>query len=262
MKNTMRHILPAFVGILCCATAPAFATTLFFAGDSTLDDNRRKPHPPYASWGTELELHMKAGNKVDNHARSGESAKSFVEDGYWTNMLARVAPGDFVVIQFGHNDQKHSTDFYRTMRFTSVNGTYEEYYTRFVADVRARGATPIFATSIVRGTFDESGRKLVDPRDETYGTNLRSYADAAVAVGRRLGVDVVDMNALTHRLLESVGRDEAMKFFVISTGMVRGKDGEPAKDVSHPIQAGAEAFAKLFLDDVKRRKLPVANLFR
>ena len=53
-----------------------------------------------------------------------------------------------------------------------------------------------------------------------------------------------------------------MKFFIISTGLVKGKDGEPAKDVTHPVKAGAEAFAKLFLDDVKARKLPIAALFQ
>lgn len=248
------------LAVVCCA-APTFATTLFFAGDSTLDDHHRKPNTPYASWGTELERHMKAGNKVDNHARSGASAKSFVADGCWAKMIARVRPGDFVVIQFGHNDQKHSTEFYRTKRFTSVNGTYEEYYTRFVSEVRAKGATPMFATSIVRGTFDASGKKLVDGRDKE-GINLRSYADAAIALGKKLNVDVVDMNTLTHDLLEKVGKDDSMKFFIISTGLVKGKDGKPAKDVTHPVKAGAEAFAKLFLDDVKARKLPVAALFR
>ena len=76
-----------------------------------------------------------------------------------------------------------------------------------------------------------------------------------------LGCDYVDMNGLTRELMERVGRDEAMKFFVISTGLVAGKDGEPSKDVTHPVRAGAEAFAKLFVEDVKRRALPVAELF-
>jgi lysophospholipase L1-like esterase len=254
----MKHSL--FLAAAICCAASAFATTLFFAGDSTLDDHYRKPDVLYASWGTELERYMKAGNKVDNHARSGASAKSFVVDGYWDRMIALVRPGDFVVIQFGHNDQKHFTEFYRTRRFTSVNGTYEEFYKSFVSDIRAKEATPMFATSIVRGTFDASG-KLVDRRDEE-GINLRSYADAAVALGKKLSVDVVDMNALTHDLLEKVGKDDSMKFYFISTGLVEGKDGEPSKDTTHPVKAGAESFAKLFLDDVKTRKLPVATLFQ
>ena len=101
----------------------------------------------------------------------------------------------------------------------------------------------------------------MDGRDKE-GINLRSYADAAIALGKKLNVDVVDMNTLTHDLLEKVGKDDSMKFFIISTGLVKGKDGEPAKDVTHPVKAGAEAFAKLFLDDVKARKLPIAALFQ
>ena len=73
--------------------------------------------------------------------------------------------------------------------------------------------------------------------------------------------DYVDMNGLTRELMERVGREEAMKFFVVSTGLVAGKDGEPSKDVTHPVKAGAEAFARMFLDDVLCRGLPVAEMF-
>ena len=90
---------------------------------------------------------------------------------------------------------------------------------------------------------------------------LGSYRDAMKELAAELDCDYVDMNGLTRELMERVGRDEAMKFFVISTGLVRGKDGEPSKDVTHPVQAGAEAFARLFIDDVRRRGLPVAEMF-
>lgn len=80
-------------------------------------------------------------------------------------------------------------------------------------------------------------------------------------LSEELGCDYVDMNGLTRDLLEGIGRDEAMKFFVISTGLVRDKDGEPSKDTTHPIRAGAEAFARLFVDDVKGRNLSVARMF-
>ncbi len=253
-----RSVVVVLAGM--CIGALGAGQTLFFAGDSTLDDHGRKPCPPYASWGTTLEGFMKEGCKVDNYAKSGASSSSFVRDGYWAKLIAKVQPGDFVVMQFGHNDQKHSTDFYRRYRYTPVNGKFEEYYTRFVEEVRAKGATPMFATPIVRGTFDSDGR-LIDRCDEN-GINLRSYADAAIALGRKLDVAVVNMNHLTRELLTKKGKEESMKFFVISTGLIKGKDGEPAKDVTHPIKAGADAFAKLFIDDVKARKLPVAQLFR
>ena len=87
-------------------------------------------------------------------------------------------------------------------------------------------------------------------------------AKAMQELSVELKTEFVDMHRLTHDLLEKVGKDEAMKFFVISTGLVKSKDGEPAKDVTHPIAAGAEAFAKLFIEDVKARNLEVATLFQ
>ena len=240
---------------------PADAPTLFFAGDSTLDDYGRKPHPPYASWGTELERHMTGSCKVENFARSGASTKSFFEDGHWGRLIGRVKEGDFVAIQFGHNDQKWYTPFYVEKRFCAPKAAFRDNLRRMAEEVRAKGATPIFLTPIVRGNFDADGRKLTDSVDSR-GICLGSYAEAARELGRELAVDVVDMNRLTHDLLERRGREESMKYFVISSGLVKGKDGEPSQDVTHPIKAGAVAFAKLFVSDVKKRGLPVASLFR
>ena len=81
-------------------------------------------------------------------------------------------------------------------------------------------------------------------------------------VAKETGSDLVDMYRMTHDLLERVGKDEAMKFFVISTGYRKSKDGEPSRDVTHPIAAGAKAFSRLFLDDVRARGLSVSACFR
>ena len=80
------------------------ASTLFFAGDSTLDDHDFEC--PYRSWGRETAFSMKSGSAVENFARSGASTKSFLADGRWGNLMAKVKSGDFVLIEFGHNDQK------------------------------------------------------------------------------------------------------------------------------------------------------------
>jgi hypothetical protein len=81
-------------------------------------------------------------------------------------------------------------------------------------------------------------------------------------LSEELKTDYVDMNQMTRDLLNKVGKDESMKFFVISTGLIKSKDGEPSRDVTHPIAAGAQAFSKLFIEDVKARKLEVAELFK
>ena len=238
---------------------------LFFAGDSTLDDHGQSlagtSHDPYRSWGTALRQFMVPGCTVRNYAKSGASTKSFMKSGLWQTMICDVKPGDYVAIQFGHNDQKRSSDFYLNERWCDPKGLFRDNVRTMVKNVREVGATPILLSPICRGSFDKDGKRLVDMTHASDGVCLGSYREAMKELSVELGCDYVDMNGLTRELMERVGRDEAMKFFVISTGLVIGKDGEPSKDVTHPIQAGAEAFARLFLDDVRRRGLPVAEMF-
>ena len=239
---------------------------LFFAGDSTLDDAGLSlggdGRYPYASWGTTLRTSMADGCGVANYARSGASTKSFVKSGLWRKLIDEVRQGDFVAIQFGHNDQKRSNDFYRRERWADPKGLFREIVRDWVKDIRAKGATPVLLSPICRGTFDGEGRRLVDTEHAADGVCLGSYRDAMRELSEELKCDYVDMNGLTRELMEKVGKDEAMKFFVVSTGYVRGKDGEPAKDTTHPCKAGAEAFAELFRRDVMSRNLPIAALFR
>ena len=250
---------------LLCAFA-ASATTLHFAGDSTLDDHGYsrggRIHAPYSSWGTQLQKSMKTGCRVLNYARSGDSTKSFAAAGRWKTLIDGVRPGDFVAIQFGHNDQKRSTEFYREKRWADPKGLFREIVRGWVKDVRDKGATPILLSPICRATFDKEGTRLVDEAHRSDGVCLRSYRDAMRELSEELECDFVDMNTLTHDLMERLGREASHKFFVVSTKVVRGKDGESAQDVTHPIQTGAAAFAKLFLDDVRARGLAVAQLFK
>ena len=239
--------------------------SIFLAGDSTLDEYGRRRRPgraPLASWGAALEGSMKLGCRVRNFARSGASTRSFIEGGHWDRLMNGVKKGDFVIVQFGHNDQKHTTEEQRKALYAPADGLYRENLRKFAAEVRAKGATPVFCTPIVRATFDEKGEKLVDTTWRLGDSCLGSYVRAVIETGKELAVDVVDMNAMTRELCERIGRDESHKFYAISTGIEYSRDGEPSKDVTHTVSAGAEAYSKLFLENVKKRGLPVARLFR
>ena len=250
---------------LDAALAPEPPARLIFAGDSTLDDYGLsmggKGLYPYQSWGTMLRASMREGCGVLNFAKSGASTKSFLASGEWVKLMRAVRPGDFVAIQFGHNDQKRSNDFYRRERWADPKGLFRENVRTMVADVREVGAIPILVSPICRGVFDKEGRKLVDSEHASDGVCLGSYRDAMCELAKELDCDYVDMNGLTHELMERIGKAESMKFFVISTGYRKDKDGEPLKDTTHPAQSGAETFARLFVNDVKARQLPVAKMF-
>ena len=255
ISTAFRLLTGVFMMTAACEAGP----TLLLAGDSTLDDYGRRPRPPYASWGTELEKSMKPGCKVNNFAKSGASTKSFIEAGCWAKLVAAIKPGDYVGIQFGHNDQKCNTKFYLEKRFAPPDGLFKDNVRKFVSDIRAKGAKPILMSPIVRGTFGKDG-KLYDNLNKR-GISLQSYRTAMRELSEELKTDYVDMNQMTRDLMNRIGKEESMKFFVISTGLIKGKDGEPSKDTTHPIAAGAQAFSKLFIDDVKARRLDVAELF-
>ena len=222
-------------------SAPA---TLLLAGDSTLDEYGRNPSPPFASWGTTLESFMRNGCKVANHAKSGASTKSFISEGRWNTLVAAIKPGDFVGIQFGHNDQKLGAP------------QYAENVRRFVVDIRAKGAEPLLISPIARGTFDDAGNLYETVASN--GTALSGFAETLRGLGEELGAEFVDMNALTSALLQSVGKEKSDSFFAASSRIYTERD----TDFTHPIPAGADAFAALFINDVKRRGLKVARLFK
>ena len=205
---------------------------------------------------------MREGCGVANYARSGASTKSFRDSGYWKKLISEVNAGDYVAIAFGHNDQKRSNKFYKEKRWADPKGLFREIIRDWVKDVRAKGATPILMSPICRGTFDGKGEKLVDREHKSDGVCLRSYRDAMKELSEELKCDYVDMNDLTRELMERVGKEEAMKFFVISTGYRKGKDGEPSKDITHPCKVGAEAFSRLFIENVKSRNLSIVELFQ
>jgi lysophospholipase L1-like esterase len=255
ISTAFRLLTAVFMMTAACEAGP----TLLLAGDSTLADYGRRPRPPYASWGTEMEKSMKPGCKVNNFAKSGASTKSFIEAGYWAKLVAAIKPGDYVGIQFGHNDQKCNTKFYLEKRFAPPDGLFKDNVRKFVSDIRAKGAKPILMSPIVRGTFGKDGKLYDNPNQR--GISLQSYRTAMRELSEELKTDYVDMNQMTRDLMNRIGKEESMKFFVISTGLIKGKDGEPSKDTTHPIAAGAQAFSKLFIDDVKARRLDVAELF-
>lgn len=247
--------------IACTAGLGLSAATLHLAGSSQLDDHGRKvENYPYFSWGTELEKYMPSQHKVRNCAKSGHSTKSFRAEGHWQKLLAEVKPGDFVGMQFGANDQKCNTAYYRERRWSDPHGLFRDILREWVEQVRAKGATPIIISHSGRCTFDREGQHVVDHKSKA-GVNLGTFTESARTLAEELKCDFVDMQKMVRETSESLGRTEALKNYVISTGYKKGKDGEPSKDTTHPIKSGAEVQARLFMDDVRRRGLSVAKLF-
>ena len=134
------------------AQEPAGGPTLFLAGDSTMAD---KPNLalPERGWGQLFRELVRPPLRLENRAVNGRSTKSFRDLGHWDALLESLSTGDWVVIQFGHNDGKTSDP----VRFTDPDGEYRVNLQRYVRETRSRGGHPVLATSVVRRRFDEVG---------------------------------------------------------------------------------------------------------
>ena len=218
------------------------AANILLAGDSTCADYTAKS-APQTGWGQALPQFCKENCKVFNFAKPGASSRSFIEKKLWDTLLAKVQKGDFVLIQFGHNDSKKNHD-----RFAAPGAAYDANLKKFIADVRAKGAHPVIVTSIVRAIFKKG---KIAPG------GLYSYRAACLNVGKAENVPVVDLLTETGNLFNKLGPTETDKLFMCSSGIEKRKN-----DRTHVNKAGAETIAKLFVENAKKQNLPIAECFK
>lgn len=230
--------------VLAAAASAAMAATIHLAGDSTCASYSAK-RAPLTGWGQVLDKFTAPGVKVNNRAVSGTSTKTFMDSGLWNRMLARVQKGDYVIIQFGHNDQKSNNP----KAYADAKVAYPANLRKMISDVRAKGATPVLATSIVRCTFRNG---------KLYDNGLYPYRDATFAVGKSENVAVVNLNGISEEKINAMGEEKALQMYMYSSNVPKLK----GIDKTHLTAAGAETFAKWFIDDCKAQNLPLAKCFK
>ncbi|HWW74976.1 MAG TPA: rhamnogalacturonan acetylesterase [Pyrinomonadaceae bacterium] len=208
--------------------------TLFLLGDSTVCD---QPREPYNSWGQMLTRFLKPGIAVANHAESGESLRSSLGAKRLDKVLSLMRPGDYLFIQFGHNDEKEKGE--GVGPFT----TYKASLKRFVEAARARGGTPVLLTPMHRRTFDAAGH-ITDSHGD--------YDDAVRQVASEERVALIDLHAMSKPFYEALGPAESLKAFAPNDGTHHDNYGsyELAKCVVRGIRAGVPGLVKYLVTDV------------
>lgn len=240
-----------------CISAGRRPVHIFMAGDSTM---ALKPlyktyyHPatgyaepdewPERGWGQLLPEFFDDRVVIADYAQNGRSTRTFIEQGWWKKIMDELQSGDFVVIQFGHNDQAAD----RPDKYVPL-ADYKRNLERFVDEVRAKGATPILCTPVVRRRFDKEG-KFLDCHGE--------YPEKVREVAREKKVLFSDMYALTRKWLSDAGVEKSEAFFLrVPKGSNRNyPDGR--EDNTHFNAYGAKTVAGMFAEDL--RKLQVKGL--
>lgn len=233
-------ILSAFV-LLCSFTGSRRVVTIYTIGDSTMANKSLEKENQERGWCMVLGEFLSGDIRVENHAVNGRSTKSFIDEGRWDTVLSRLQKGDYVVIQFGHNDEKP-----REKVHTDPQTTFRANLIRFVEEARSKGAKPILMNSIVRRKFSETDpARLTDTHGE--------YVVVPGVVARELKVPFVDANALTRDLVESYGPERSKELFMwIPAGKYEfAPDGK--EDDTHLNVLGSHVVAKLLLDEMVRR---------
>ncbi|MHA6249326.1 rhamnogalacturonan acetylesterase [Pontibacter sp. CAU 1760] len=176
------------------------APTLFLVGDSTMANKPYANGNPEKGWGQVFPLYLREGLKVENHAVNGRSTKSFRDEGRWDAVLEKLRKGDFVIIEFGHNDQKDQDP----ARYAAPETDYRQNLERYVAETRAKGAIPILATPIVRRKFENG--QLAD----THG----KYPEVVKAVAAKHKVPLLDLEKRTQELVAQYGEEKSKALYL------------------------------------------------
>jgi lysophospholipase L1-like esterase len=207
--------------------------TIFLLGDSTVCDQSKEP---YNSWGQMFTRWFKPEVAIANHGESGETYRDSIGRRRLDKILSLMQPGDWLIMQFGHNDQK---------QIASNSGgpftTYKAEIKRHVEGVRARGGVPILVSPMERRGFDEHGKVR---------SSLLEYADATRQSARELGVAFIDLNAMSKQLYEALGPEKSALGFAAPGGKV---------DNTHHNNFGSYELAKCIVQSIRDQKLPLAK---
>ena len=204
--------------------------TIHIAGDSTAAIFPSTD--PRVGWGAVLGSYFGLGVTIHDAAQSGRSSKSFIDEGFWASVKTQIKPGDYVFVEFGHNDEKYGD----TARYTIPNTSYRYYLKTYIAETRALGGFAVLLTSISRRQF--SGTAVLDSH--------AAYTAAVLAVGVETGTPVIDMEAKTAAWLVSLGATASLPYFAPG-------------DSTHLNATGAMVVAGMVMQGIRELGFPIAE---
>ena len=272
----MRHIryVMILLGLLLLLpSASERPTTIFIIGDSTAANKSGIAEGKQErGWGMALQCYFDPDFvRVDNHAVNGRSSLSFLNEGRWDKVLQRMRPGDYVIIQFGHNDEKAPLD-----RHTDPGSTFDYLLAKYVRETREHGGIPVLMNCVVRRNFfvvapenddDEKlrtttfqdGVKMVegDSLVDTHGL----YRVAPRDVARRMNVHFVDANQITHDLEQGLGTEASKRLHMWYRPGEEPSEPKGKQDNTHYNVYGAHVVARL-LADALCEEIPLLSRYR
>ncbi len=223
--------------------APADTPTIYIAGDSTVTDQDVEP---WAAWGQMLPAFFKQGIAVANNAESGETLRSFVGENRFPKIFSVIKRGDYLLMQFGHNDQKPGKGYVSPEQ-------YADLLRKYIGMARQAGATPVLLTPMNRRTFDASG-KITD--------TLAPYPETVRKVAAEEKVAFIDLNSMSKTLYEAIGEPNSRSLFVYAPANTYPGQAEALHDDTHFNSYGAWELARCVVLGFQQNHLPLVRFLR
>lgn len=223
--------------------------TIFTIGDSTMANKPDPDKNPERGWVQVLPPFFNENVIIKNHAVNGRSTKSFRDLGHWKKVVDSLRPGNYLFIQFGHNDSK-DTD---STRYTNPQTSYRHNLMNYITEARAKGAIPIMFSSIARRKFNEQGVLL-----DAHG----NYTLVARLVAQEMNVPFIDMQDLTENMEKKYGVEGSKKLHLHFAPNENAYLPKGLDDNTHLSVLGATEVAKLFMKDLKAQKHPLYHYLK
>ena len=218
--------------------------TIYLIGDSTCHKNRRKTYPQ-VGWGQVFSMYVNDNYKIVNLAENGRSSKSFLEEGLFEKCEKNIKNGDFLFIQFGHNDEKEDV-----LRHTDPFTTYQEYLSYYINVAKKNNATPVLLSSIYRRHFDDNG--IIKENCHL------DYPKAMEELAIKENVIYIDMCELTKNMLIDLGDEPSKKLFMNFLPNKYKNYPEGKQDNTHLRIKGAKKICEILAEQIGKN--PTLNI--
>src|SRR5579875_1802915 len=213
---------------------------VYLAGDSTVVDQDKEP---WAAWGQMLPVFFNDTVSVSDQAESGETIHSFTVENRFAKIFSTLKAGDYLFMQFAHNDQKPGKGF------VSI-AEYKQSLAESIQMARSKGATPVLVTSMNRRTFDANGKII---------QTLGDYPEAMREVAKEQNVALIDLNAMSKTLYEAMGPQGTMKAFVHFPANTFPDQLLALNDDTHFTDYGAYELARCVVQGIREAGLPLTS---
>ncbi|MCF6177410.1 MAG: rhamnogalacturonan acetylesterase [Victivallaceae bacterium] len=237
---------------------------VILAGDSTVANYNAKVRP-LAGWGEFLPFCFDSKVKVVNYATGGASTRTFRDWGKWDKVIKAASKGDYILIQFGHNDEKAD----KVKKYSDPDTTFQDNLKQYIKEARAVGAIPVLITPPVRLDYDKKTGKLKETHIQSLwhapaGTRKTSttYHDAMRKVAQETNTSLLDLNKISREKIEALPSYEIMKTYYRFVKPGHKNYPKGIKDITHFSVKGAALMAKCLAGEMRRTNLPMAKYLK